>query len=133
MKKTFFLLLPLLAFFVMPSKAQEPSGKDPQNMKVITKREPYYAKGEQALYNEVLMGIKYSDEAKKNYLEGEVMMSFDVMPDSTVTNVKIISDPGYGVGEEVKNYVMKLKFVPAIQMNKAVRMKLMMNFPIKAH
>ncbi len=131
--KKLFLLLPVMAFSISTASAQERSGSDPQNMKVTTTREPYYAKGEQALYNEVLMGIKYSDEAKKKYLEGEVMMSFDVLADSTVSNVKIISDPGYGVGDEVKNYVLKLKFVPALQMNKPVKMKVMMNFPIKAH
>lgn len=128
-----FAIVLLLALAPAAAAAQERSGSDPQNMKVTTTREPFYPKGEQALYNEVLMGIKYSDEAKKKYIEGEVMTSFDVNADSTVTNVKIISDAGYGIGEEVKKYLEKLKFAPAIQMGKPVKMKVMMSFPVKAH
>jgi len=117
--------------------AQKPKSKDsladPQNIKVTTTREPAYPKGEQALYSDVLYGIKYSDEAKKKYFEGEVTLSFEVRTDSTVFNARIISDGGYGTGEEVKKFVEKLKFTPALQMGKPVKMKVMITFPVKAH
>ncbi len=102
-------------------------------MKVITSREPQYPKGEQALYTEVLYGIKYSEDAKKNYAEGYVDLSFDVLADSTVANVVVMKDVGYGIGEEVKKYVGKLKFIPARQMGVAVKMNVMWSFPVKAH
>lgn len=111
--------------------AQEKTDK--QNMQVTTNQEPFYPKGEQSLYQYVLLNTKYSEEAKKNYITGDVTLSFDVMPDSSLTNVKIIHDVGYGIGEEVKKLVSKLKFAPAIQMGTKVRMNLMMDFPVKAH
>jgi hypothetical protein len=64
---------------------------------------------------------------------GNVELSFDVMPDSTVKNVKVISDVGYGVGDAVKKMVEQLKFAPAIQMGLRVKMNLIMDFPVKAH
>jgi len=111
--------------------AQEKSS-DKQNMQVTT-QDAFYPKGEQALYTYVLYNVKYSEAAKKNYVQGNVSLSFDVMPDSTTKNVKIISDVGFGVGEEVKKLVEKLKFSPAIQMGIKVKMNLIMNFPVKAH
>lgn len=105
---------------------------DKQNMKVTT-QDAFYPKGEQQLYNYVMYNVKYSEGAKKMYLSGAVSLSFDVMADSTVSNVKIINDPGYGVGEEVKKLVEKLKFAPAIMMGVKVKSNLIMDFPVKAH
>jgi outer membrane biosynthesis protein TonB len=76
---------------------------------------------------------KYSPEAIKNYVTGNIELSFDVMPDSTVKNAKVISDVGYGVGDAVKKMVEQLKFAPAIMMGTKVRSNLIMDFPVKAH
>jgi TonB family protein len=81
----------------------------------------------------VYSNIRYSEEAKKKYLEGEVTLSFDVKTDSTVTNTIVISGLGYGVDEEVKRIVQKLKFSPAKQNGIIVKMNTMYTFPIKAH
>ena len=105
---------------------------DKQNMTVTT-QDAFYPKGEQALYTYVLYNTKYSEESIKKYIEGNVGLSFDVMPDSTVKNVKIMSDPGSGVGEAVKKLVETLKFAPAVMMNMKVRSNLIMDFPVKAH
>ena len=105
---------------------------DKQNMTVTT-QDAFYPKGEQALYTYIMYNVNYSEESKKNYVTGNVELSFDVLPDSSIKNVKIISDVGYGVGEEVKKMVEKLKFAPAIQMGMRVKMNLIMDFPVKAH
>ena len=125
--KTLFSLFCLLLVICHSSFSQ---GK--QNMTVST-QDAFYPKGEQSLYTYIMYNVKYSEESKKKYVEGSVSLSFDVMPDSTIKNVKIISDVGYGVGEEVKKLVEKLKFAPAIQMGMRVKMNLIMDFPIKAH
>jgi protein TonB len=111
---------------------QSTTSGDKQNMTVTT-QDAFYPKGEQALYTYVMNAVTYSDGAKKIYLSGAVSLSFDVMPDSSVANVKIINDPGYGVGEEVKKVVGKLKFAPAIMMGTKVKSNLIMDFPVKAH
>lgn len=125
--KTLFSICYLLFAFCYFSFSQ-----DKQNMTVTT-QDAFYPKGEQSLYTYIMYNVKYSEESKKKYIEGNVSLSFDVMPDSTIKNAKIISDVGYGVGEEVKKLVEKLKFAPAIQMGMKVKMNLIMDFPIKAH
>lgn len=107
--------------------------KDTQNKEVITNNEPSYPKGDQALYIEVMNNTKYPDQAKKSYIEGEVTLSFDVRPDSIVANIVIISGVGHGVDEEVKKLIEKMKFSPAVQNGKAVKMNTIYTFPVKAH
>ena len=130
-----FIFISITSLLVFSAKAQETTkkGNDSQNMKVVTNSEPTYPKGEQALYSEIMYNLKYPEAAIKKYVEGEVMLSFDVKPDSTVTNVIIISGVGSGVDEAVKAYVSKLKFAPAIQSGMKIKMNTMYTFPVKAH
>lgn len=127
--KTFILLLAI----VISSSGLFAQDNDPQNIKIVTTQEPTYPKGEQELYKYVLMNVNYSDESKKKYVEGEVMMSFWVNTDSTITNSKIVSGIGYGIDEEVKRVVEGLKFSPGMQNGKARKMNVIMTFPVKAH
>ncbi len=130
MKKQFLVLsVPL---FSILGFAQQPV-TDKQNIKVVTNTEPSYPKGDSELYSYVLYNVKYSDEAKKKYIEGEVTLSFDVKADSTVSNVLVISGVGYGVDEEVKKLVQALKFIPAVQNGVRMKMNTIYTFPVKAH
>lgn len=85
------------------------------------------------LYKTVFNSISYSEEARQSGLNGQVELSFDVNPDSTVSNVVIIAGPGMGVNEQVKNILEHLRFAPAIQNGMRTRMNVMMNFPVRAH
>lgn len=132
MKKILSALL--FMFFCKAIMAQKKdSVYDPQNMKVITNQEPFHPKGEQWLYMHIMYDLKYSDESKKKYVEGEVTIKFDVNTDSTVTECKIVSGVGYGIDEEVMKMIQKLRFAPAIQNGIRVKMNVMMTFPVKAH
>lgn len=106
---------------------------DPQNISITSLKDPYYIKGEQELYMYVLYNVKYSDEAKKNNIEGEVTLSFWVNTDSTIANVKTIGKIGYGIDDEVVRLVTPLKFVPGLKNGKPSKMNLILNFPVKAH
>lgn len=127
MKNIILLLIFLLVSFVSFAQA------DKQNIKVVTNTEPSFPKGDNALYSYVYMNLKYSEESKKKYVEGEVTLSFDVKPDSTVTNAIIISGVGYGVDEEVKKLIQTLKFSPGVQNGMVIKMNTMYTFPVKAH
>jgi TonB family protein len=124
-------LLLLLVLMIACASGFSQTGQ--QNMKVVTNTEPVYPKGDNVLYSDVMMNVKYPEEAKKKYVEGEVTLSFDVNTDSTVTNVIIISGVGSGVDEEVKKFIQGLKFSPAMQNGTRVKMNTMYTFPVKAH
>lgn len=104
-----------------------------QNSKVLTNAEPSYPKGDNELYTYMYYNLKFTEEAKQKNIEGEVTLSFDVKTDSTTTNILVISGVGYGVDEEVKNIISKLKFSPGIQNGIPVKMNTMYTFPVKAH
>ncbi|MCE3279731.1 MAG: TonB family protein [Bacteroidetes bacterium] len=106
---------------------------DSQNKKVITDAEPVYPKGDLQLYLDVSNNIKYSEAALSVNLRGEVLVSFDVKADSTVSNVIIISGVGNGVDEEIKKYIEKVKFCPGVQNGRPVRMNTMYTLPVTAH
>jgi TonB family protein len=129
----FISIFTFLSFVISSSVYSQQTKSDTQNRPVITNSEPAYPKGDQALYIEVMNNTKYNEESKKSYVEGEVTLSFDVKPDSTVSNIIIISGVGHGVDEEVKKLIEKIKFSPAIQNGKAIKMNTMYTFPVKAH
>jgi len=134
MKKKLLITSIVVFCLYYNSKAQnkEPYN-DKQNMAVVTEQEPFYPKGDIELYKYVLNAVKYSDESKQKFIEGEVMLSFDVLPDSTINNIGIISGVCCGINEEVQRVVKELKFAPAMQNGTKMRMNVMMNFPVKAH
>ncbi len=104
-----------------------------QNSKVLTNSEPSYPKGDTELYTYMYYKLKFTEEAKQKNIEGEVTLSFDVKTDSTTTNILVISGVGYGVDEEIKTIISKLKFSPGVQNGIPVKMNTMYSFPVKAH
>ena len=129
MKKTLYTLFCILFYFIGYGQNYD----DKQNIKVVVEQDAFYPEGEMALYKYMFMNIKYSQEAKENKVEGEVMTSFNVETDSTVSNIVIIKGVGFGVDEEIKRLLKTLKFAPAIQNGELTKMNLMFNFPVRAH
>ena len=128
----YFIYFALLILQPLFGKSQTTT-KDPQNITMKPTRDPEYPKGEKVLYQEVLMNLKYSDEAIKKYVEGVVSLSFEVKTDSTISNCIVLSKVGYGIDEAVKKYVEKLKFSPGMMNGTKVKMTTNMDFPVKAH
>jgi TonB family protein len=126
--RTLFFLLNVLSIAAIAQ-----TKTDPQNIQMQATRDPEYPKGEQQLYQEVRMNLKYPEEAIKKYVSGEVSLSFDVKADSTVANCIVLSGVGYGVDEAVKQYVEKLKFSPGRMNGTKIKMNVNMTFPVKAH
>lgn len=129
MKKVILILI--TSIIALTASAQEYNDK--QNMEVVMQQDAYYPAGEMALYKYIFMNVKYSDEAKDNDVEGDVMTSFSVGIDSTVSNIIIIKGVGFGVDEEIKRILKDMKFAPAIQNGEKTKMNLMFNFPVRAH
>jgi len=126
------IIIAILSMFSATGFAQE-TKTDKQNKPVVTDAEPSFPKGDNELYQYVLYNLNYSEESKKKYIEGEVTLSFDVKADSSVSNVMLISGVGYGIDDEVKSLIGKLKFIPGVQNGFPIKMNTMYSFPIKAH
>lgn len=106
---------------------------DSQNMKVEMTREAYYPEGDQALATYLFYNVKYSAEAKAKKVEGDMMVSFFVEADSSVSNIKILTDLGYGLGDSVKEILGKVKYVPALINGTPMRSKVIITVPLRAH
>ncbi|MFC2100318.1 energy transducer TonB [Bacteroidota bacterium] len=121
------LLLP-----VMMVAQKWPGYKDPQNMKVTMDREAYFPLGDEYLYEYFFYKLRYDQKAIDDELIGEVLLSFVVNTDSTISDIFIINSVGYGVDEQVIRILKPLKYVPATLNGLIVKSNLIMSVPIRA-
>ena len=74
--------------------------------------------------------LKYPEEAKKEGLEGTVIVSFVITKDGTVTDPYVLKDIGGGCGEEALTILKNMPlWEPAIHQGEKVNVKL--NLPVK--
>lgn len=73
----------------------------------------------------IYMNVTYPYEARVNQTEGTVVVSFIIEKDGKITNIKILRNPGDGLGEDVKRVIkaMPSNWQPAIIDGKPVRFK----------
>jgi len=126
MKKILIAILILSGYAV---SAQSPSDV---NMKVET-RDAFYPGGQETFDNYIFKHLTYTEEAKSAKSEAEVMVSFYVNSDSSITDIKVMNDPGYGVGEKLKELLKTMKFAPALANGTPIRSKMIMYVPVRAH
>jgi protein TonB len=107
--------------------------QDTQNMSVKQTREAQYYKGDAAVDQYFFDNIQYSDEAKHAKVDTEVMLSFMVEKDSTISAIKVIRDPGFGIGERLKVLLSRMKYIPAMENGVIMRSKVILNVPVRAH
>jgi protein TonB len=85
---------------------------------------PEYPGGEAAFGKFLVKNIKYPPVARENGVQGKVYVQFIVERDGSLTDVKVIREPGSGTGDEA---VRVLKMSPhwraGIQNGKAVRVQ----------
>jgi protein TonB len=85
---------------------------------------PEYPGGEAAFGKFLQSHIRYPPIAKENGTQGRVFLQFVVERDGSLTDMKIVRDPGSGLGEEAVR-VLKISphWKPGIQNGKAVRVQ----------
>ncbi|RYF12860.1 MAG: energy transducer TonB [Flavobacteriales bacterium] len=90
---------------------------------------PKYPGGLDKLYKFLSENIKYPKEAKDNKIQGKVLVSFTVLKDGALADIKVERKLGYGTDEEAVR-VLKLspKWEPGYQNGKPVNVKY--NIPI---
>lgn len=133
MKKTCFIIIMLLYNFAIFAQVNDTNKyKDPQNMDVVMQQEAHYPGGEAELTKFINNNIVFSDEVKNDIISKDILMSFIVMPDSTLADLTFIS----GTGEEsidiqIMKLFSKLKYAPSIQNGVNIKMNMIITLPIR--
>ncbi len=128
MRKITLLFLILIISFSVYSQTED---KDSQNMEIIYSQDAYYPGGTLKLIEDVWTLMEYSEEAIAKRIDTEVMLSFDVQTDSSLSDIILLGKIGYGVDDDLKQVFEKLKFVPAFAQGKPIKMNVIMSIPIR--
>ncbi len=102
------------------------------NFQVVQTQQAHYPKGDVALQEYFNINLKYPQAALDKRVYGSVMLSYDVMPDSSLSNIVVLSGVGYGVDEEVARLIGGLKFSPAVSNGVVIRSNMIITINVKA-
>lgn len=88
----------------------------------------------EALMQYLFKNIKYPKTAKEAGVEGMCVIQFVVEKDGSLSELKLLKDQGYGLGEEAKRVVEKMnedgiRWIPGLQRGRTVRVQSIL--PIK--
>ena len=122
MKTIIFFLVTFLLLSFSQTKAQS---NDPQNMQVTVNQEPHYPAGDAALYQLIYSKLKYPEKPKGTLINGKVILYFDVLPDSSLSNIVVMQGIDDYIDQQVVNIMKPLKFAPSVQNNTTVKMNVM--------
>lgn len=111
--------------------AQEP-GKAIGNFKIKTTQEAHYSEGDVALIEYFYNNIDFSEEAKEDNLQGEVKVSFTVLPSGSLSDITVLKGIGYGIDEKVTELLGAIKFEPAMQNGMKVPSTVIYAIPLQA-
>ncbi len=125
MKTVIFFSVAFLLLSFNQTKAQS---NDPQNMQVVVNQEPHYPAGDQALYMLIYNKLKYPEKPKGTLIQGQVLLSFDVLPDSSLTNIVLLQGVEDSIDQQIINIMKSVKFAPSIQNNTPVKMNTMYSY-----
>ncbi|MBJ6109790.1 energy transducer TonB [Hymenobacter sp. BT523] len=70
----------------------------------------YYEGGQAAMYEFIGKELKYPVMAKRNRIQGQCIISFQLNADGTMQDMRIVKQLGGGTGEEALRVVRLLKF-----------------------
>jgi len=74
--------------------------------------------------------IKYPTIARENNVEGTAAIQFVVEKDGSISNIKVLHDPGAGLGAEAVRVIKLMpNWIPGVQ--KARKVKVRFNLPVK--
>ena len=91
---------------------------------------PEYPGGTEAMISYLMANVKYPETAKTNKIQGKVMVSFNVMKDGAVSDVKVMKGIGSGCDEEAIRVVKGMpKWKPG--QNKGKKVNVHMVLPIQ--
>jgi hypothetical protein len=131
MKYLHTLLLALSIAAAPAALAQDPVGE--KEVAKVLQTQPEYPGGQKAFMQYVGKSFRTPDLDFETDFTARIVATFIVEKDGSVTNVKILKDPGYGLGAEAKRVLEACpkKWNPGIQDGKPVRASY--TVPISVH
>lgn len=113
------------------AKPAEPARSD--NFAVMETEDVRFPGTDEQLVLYYMKGITFDQAAIEANAEGEVLISFTVNPDSSVTNPILIKKFGFNVDEQVLELTRKLKFIPRKMNGVVTRSTHMISIPLRAY
>ncbi|MCC9072043.1 energy transducer TonB [Flavobacterium sp. F-65] len=84
-------------------------------------KQPEFPGGMRMFYKFFYAFFKMPNAAYENKISGKLLLRFTVEIDGSLSNIKIIKDLGYGLGEEAVRVLKRsIKWIPASDKGKAV-------------
>lgn len=124
----------VLILIILPSllMAQDIPGYNYDKNSIIkTNSDPFYPGGDNALYELVYSKLEYSSVALEEKANGEIMLNFNVNPDSSLSDFSQVKKVGYGLEDGIITILKELKFVPGVKNGAAVTKNVVYSFPIE--
>lgn len=84
-----------------------------------------------ALINFVSKNVKYPAVARENGIQGTVVVRFVVEKDGSVSNIEVLREPGFGLGEEAKRVVERMPKWERVGRQNGRNVKVYFTMPIK--
>jgi protein TonB len=116
---------------VAPAAKKDEPRKD--NFAVMETQEVRYTGSDDELVAYFMKNVQFDSASVRANAEGEVMLSFMVNPDSTISNAQVVRKFGYNVDDQMVELVKKLKFVPAKMNGVITRSNHMISIPLRAY
>ncbi|HRS53850.1 MAG TPA: energy transducer TonB [Bacteroidales bacterium] len=133
--KNFILTLIYILLTLTSITAQNDKLKkydNPQNMDVVIYQEANYPKGDTALTTYINDNLIFPNNINDNIIAGEIILSFNVMPDSSLTEIACIKGIGKGnIDEQVINLFKNIKYAPSIQNGIKTKTNIIVFVPVK--
>jgi outer membrane biosynthesis protein TonB len=102
-----------------------------QNMVIEYDSEASYPGGLSKFIGDIWNAMEYTQEALDAKIDTQIMVSFDVLPDSSISGVEILNPVGMGVDEEFERVLKTLKFIPAVAEGNKVKMNVIHSIPLR--
>jgi len=94
----------------------EIEGPDEDGVFMVVEKLPEFPGGDMELMKFIGKNIVYPEVARRNNIEGRVIVKFVIRKDGSVTDVEVLRDIGGGCGEEAKRVLeLSPKWEPGIQ------------------
>lgn len=114
------------------STNQKPAYNEAQNMEVVADQEVKFKGSDDELMDIFQTQITFNEESISKNAEGEVMLSFFVLPDSSVVDPVVLKPFGFGVDEQAVALVKQLKFIPASINGTVIKSQHAISIPLRA-